>query len=82
MPTLEEDFEYFESIRDTLLKEHFGKVALVKNKAVVGIFDTDQAAYDEGMRLFPGEEFLIQEILTEDVLRDMPAVYFGLLNAF
>ena len=57
------NYDYFTKKLPELMKEHLGKIAVVKDQKIVKVFDTvseaDQFVLDEKYQ--PGE-FLIQEI--------------------
>ena len=76
-----EEKKYFEEHRQELLEVAFGKFALIKGSVCHGTFDSAENAYDEGARLFPGEAFMIQEILPDDPIADLPAYFAGLIYA-
>jgi hypothetical protein len=81
VPELAEEMKYFEQHRGELLQCAPGKFALIKDAECIGTFDSAENAYEEGARRFPGTAFLIQEILPEDPIQEMPAFYTGLLYA-
>lgn len=76
-----EELETFEAKRDDLVQIAEGKFALIKGPEVIGFFDTQDSAYEEGARLFGNEPFLIKEIRREDPLIDIPAYSLGILHA-
>jgi hypothetical protein len=78
---LAEEMKYFEEHRNELLERAAGKFALIKGSECLGTFDTDQNAYQEGMRLFGNTAFLIHEILPEDPIQEIPALCLGLVHA-
>jgi hypothetical protein len=53
----------FEAHRADLVRDHAGKVALVKGKEIVGIFDDRAAAMDEGRRRFANALFVVRPII-------------------
>lgn len=81
MQPLETEVQYFEKHRAQYLREHRGKYALVKGEECHGFFDSAEAAYERGVKLFGLEAFLIKEVLDEDTIHEAPALYLGLLNA-
>jgi len=80
-PALEKDYEYFQSIKAGLLKEHAGKFVLIRNGEVVGFYDTDEAAYEEGVKRFGNVPILIAKIEPEEGVVWIPTLQLGLLNA-
>lgn len=81
IPELEVEIRYFEQNREALLKRAAGKFVLIKGEECIGVFDTAENAYKEGAGKFPGEAFLIKQVLQEDQINEMPAFYTGLLYA-
>lgn len=78
---LTKDLAYFESQRAKLLVEHPGKVALIKDQKLVGVFDSDVEAYNKGLEMFGIESFLFKPITEKEVPKQIPALSLGLLNA-
>lgn len=78
---LKNELAYFEAHRAEFLQAHRGKFALIKGEESHGFFDTDRAAYEEGVGLFGGEAFLIKLVAEEDRIEKAPALFCGLLNA-
>jgi hypothetical protein len=70
MPTvLNRELAAYEREKARLLKEHEGKFVLIVGDDVIGIFDTQFAAIDEGWKLFPGKPILTKKITpTEEVV--------------
>ncbi len=81
IPELEIEMKYFEDHREEFLTNYYGKFAVIKGTECAGVFDTEENAYEEGAKRFEGEPFLIQQILPEDLINDIPAFYAGLLHA-
>lgn len=78
---LDTELEYFEEHRAEWVEHHAGKFALVKAKTLHGVYDTQEAAYAEGVATFGIEPFLIKQILPEDEVHHLPAYHLGLMNA-
>ena len=77
---LEQELEYYESIKETLLKHYKGKFALIKGQELIGTFDTDRQVYTEGVERFGSEEFLARPITEEESVAKYPALTLGLLT--
>lgn len=58
---LKEEFEYYLSHQDELLKEYTGKFIVIKNKSVIGVYDSEIDAYTESVKKEEAGTFLIQE---------------------
>lgn len=78
---LEQELKYFNSIRNELVKNHEGKFALIRDEKLVGTFDHAESAYNEGVRTFGTEPFLVKQILREEPIETIPTLTVGLLNA-
>src|SRR3970040_771120 len=71
------EYEYYLSQKQELLASFEGKVVLIKGKEVIGIFDTDEAAYWEGRRRFGNVPFLIHHITQEEEVVWFPVLEIG-----
>lgn len=56
------DLEYFESVLPSLLKNHNGQFALIKNQKIHGFYQSPEEALKEGYKKFGMTNFIIQEI--------------------
>lgn len=68
---LAEDWSYYRSQAGKLLADgHEGRWVLIKDQRIVGIFHTEQAAYDTALAQFLMQPVLIHQVRThEPVLR-------------
>jgi len=80
-PELRKDYEYFQKAKKDWLAEHSGKYALVKGGKLIGVFDTDAAAYAEGVKRFGNTSMLIARIQPQESIVWIPALQLGLTNA-
>lgn len=78
---LEIELKFFEQHRKEWLEHHAGKYALVKGEELRGVYDTQEAAYAEGVATFGIEPFLIKQVLPEDEVHHLPAYHLGLMHA-
>ena len=78
---LETELAYFEEHRNEFLEKAEGKFVLIKGDNSFGFFDSPKHAYEEGVRLFGLEPFLIRQVLMQDQVPDMPAYCLGLIHA-
>ena len=78
---LELELTTFEQMKAELLKNYNGKFALVKGEKFLGAFDSASNAYQEGVKQFGREVFLVKRISeTEEVYRNQ-ALSLGLMHA-
>lgn len=79
---LKKELEFFQKEREILLKDHAGKLALIKDQKVVGVFDSFGEAYSKGLELFGVAPFLIKQVVAQDErMQQAPALALGLLHA-
>lgn len=80
--TLERETAYFNGIREDLEALHRGKFAVVAGEELLGVFDTDEAAYEAGIDAKGNIPMLIRRIGGGgDADRfAAPALYLGLLH--
>lgn len=64
MSQLKNEYEFFMDNHEEFVKKNLGKVLVIKDQKVAGIYNTDQEAYfgaiDQGLEL---GSFLIQQVL-------------------
>ena len=69
------EFETFQSHRKQLVKDSIGKFVLIKGENILGVFDDELKAIEEGKKRFKNEPFLVNEITEVDfVVRFMPSL--------
>lgn len=61
MSILKEEFEYYLAHQEELVKQYKGKFIVIKEKKVVGVFDTELDAYTNAVKKYELGTFLIQE---------------------
>jgi hypothetical protein len=79
--TLEAELAHFESIKDELLKHHEGKFALIVDTELLGVFDSDEAAYRAGLDKRGNVPMLIKPITGAERMESVPAMTLGLIGA-
>jgi len=75
--SLKEELDFFETLREELLKTNTGQYALVKGKEFFGAFTTEEEAYNEGVSKFGTEQFLVKQVTAEDVIYKISALHVG-----
>lgn len=58
---LKEEFEYYLGHQNELLKKYAGKFLVIKNKSIIGVYDSEIDAYTEAVKKEEAGTFLIQE---------------------
>ena len=80
---LETELRAFERELPGLLLHHRGKYALFHGGEFTEVFDSEAAAYEEGVRRFGDDTFLVRLVTDpEEVQASLPGLYFvGLIGA-
>jgi hypothetical protein len=78
---LREEVAFFEEQRPALVKKCPGLFALVKKRTLIGVFPTQEEAYNEGFRQFGREPFLVKQILEKEGTEQVPLLASRLLLA-
>jgi hypothetical protein len=78
---LDEELAHFNKIKDQLLASHRDKFALIHGEEFVSAFDTPAAAYEEGLKRFGKEPFLVKRISEKEEIYRNQALFLGLMNA-
>ena len=64
---VKDNFGFFQKNKETLLKEHFNKVVLIRHKQFIDYFDTEEDAIKAGRLKYKDDMFSIQKINEEHV---------------
>jgi len=78
---LEQEISFFEQNRKEWFQLYPNKFALVKGQKLIGVFDTAQAATEQGVVSFGLDSFLIRRIEEHERIIKIPAYSLGLLRA-
>ena len=74
---LEREQAFFAENKDNLLEHHEGKFALIYGSELVGVWDSKENAYVNGIERLGNVSFLIKRIVAEDPVEVIPALYIG-----
>lgn len=58
---LKEEFEYYLSHQDELVKLYIGKFIVIKSKQIIGVYNSELEAYTQTLKSEDAGTFLIQE---------------------
>jgi len=64
---IEENLRFFEAKLHDLLPDHRNRFALLRNKELVGLYDTLRDAQTTGDKLYPDGIFSVQKVTDKDV---------------
>ena len=78
---LAEEQAFYASSRDRLLKEHAGKWVLIVGRKLLGVFDSPDKAYAEGLKIVGNVPMLVIQVLAEQPTARFPALQLGLVSA-
>ena len=62
---LDKEFQYFLEHQQELASKYNGKYIVIVGNNVVGVYETNEAAYEESLKDYKLGEFLIQECSTD-----------------
>ncbi len=62
---LKQNYEAFQKLLPSLLPQHRGKSALMRDGELVEVYDTPRDAYVTGQKLYEDGRFSIQEVTDE-----------------
>ena len=79
--TLQTERDFFSEQLAELLQRHSGKIALIRGRELVGVFNTEQEALAEGTRRYGLSPFLIRRIQEQQPEASIPALTLGLIHA-
>ena len=78
---LVEEQAFYAEFRATLLRDHPGKWALIVGRKLLGVFDSPDTAYAEGLKISGNVPMLVVQILPEQPTVRFPALQLGLISA-
>ena len=62
MTAIDDEIEAYEAIQATLESEHMGEWVVMRNRSLVGLFETAEAASAEAIKLFGRGPYLIRQV--------------------
>lgn len=79
---LQKEVDFYETHLEDLLSNDEGQFVLIKGEEIIGIFDSENAAYTEGLEKLGNCPFLIRRIgKLEEQRVTLPAYVLGLTDA-
>lgn len=60
MPQLDKEFKFYLDHQAELVEKFNGKFLVIKDEEVIGVYDSENAAYFETEKIHPAGTFLIQ----------------------
>lgn len=77
----EKELQYFKAQKEELLKHHENQYAVIEDNKLVGVYTTEQEAYEAGLRELGNIPFLIKKVSKEEEVVRFPALAVGVVNA-
>lgn len=77
----EAETETYNRLKPELIAKFEGKFVLIKGKELVGVYDTPDAAYADGLRRLGNVPMLIKGVQREEQSLWIPALQLGLIHA-
>lgn len=59
---LEKEIETYKKNKEELISKHLGKFVLIKENKIIGIFESQKDAINEGIKKYGNNEFLVKKI--------------------
>ncbi|MDR1358847.1 MAG: hypothetical protein LBJ48_05795 [Coriobacteriales bacterium] len=78
---LEKELEYFKKNQDNLVKKYNGKILVLHNQEVVGIFDNNLQAYQDAKKHFKPGTFMIQKCIPGSEAYTVHISTLGIIDA-
>jgi hypothetical protein len=78
---LDEEIRYYEENLSAWLEKYEGRIALVKGRELVGVFNTDDEAISTAARLFGLKDVLIRKVQRFRPSVQVPALALGIIHA-
>jgi hypothetical protein len=78
---LKHELAFYECKKPEFLLAYEGKFVLIKDSQLLGVFDSAEQAYAEGLSKLGNVPFLIKQVAKEEPIESIPALHFGLIRA-
>ncbi len=80
--TLKNEIELYETNKEDWVDQYGeGKFVAIKKDVVLGPYDSQEKAYEEGLNEFGLEPFLVQRVSKEEQVDHLPALELGIIHA-
>ena len=76
--SLTDELEAYKSMKEKLLEENEGKVVAIKDRKLIGIYDTEEEALKDVLEKYGFVPVLIKRIAREERIEDLPSYTYGL----
>ena len=77
---LANELKAYEDMKDELLKKYEGKVAVIKDGKLIGIYDCEEEAFKNVVEKYGLVPVLIKRITRKETVEHLPSYTYGLLS--
>lgn len=74
------EYEAYLRMKDDLLRKYEGKVVLIKDGRLVGVYDSEEEALKEALERFGPVPVLIKRVRRKEKAEELPALALGLTS--
>ena len=78
---LADELRAYERMKEELLERYEGKVIVIKDGKVIGVYDSVEEAFEDVVERYGSIPVLIKRVVREEKPEHMPAYTYGLLSA-
>ncbi len=75
------ELKAYERMKEELLRKYEGKVVVIKDGQVIGVYDSEEEAFRDVVERFGPIPVLIKRVTREERVEHIPAYTYGLLTA-
>ena len=75
MPEIDVELAAYEGLRERLETEHMGKWVLLKNRELIGVFDSFEQAAEDAVKKFGRGPYLIRQVGSPPVTLPASVMY-------
>jgi len=77
---LANELRAYECMKEELLRKYKGKVVAIKDGKVIGVYDSEEEAFNDVVRKYGLVPVLIKRVVDKEVPEHIPAYTYGLLS--
>jgi len=75
------ELKAYERMKEELLKKYEGKVVVIRGGKVIGVYDSEEEAFNDVIEKYGPIPVLIKRVVREEKPEHIPAYTYGLLSA-
>ena len=78
--SLREELEAYEKMKAELLEKYRGKVVVIKDGRLVGVYDSEEEAFKDVLEKYGFVPVLIKRVVEKEKPEEIPSYTYGLLS--